>query len=157
MITKYRCERCVSEGHKRDENTQIRYRLRGQNQFKCGLQLLWEFQVCPVFTPPLVTAAKTASKRWRHKCPAWDEGRPRGGRGVSGWTEEGGGGNISIDGCGNDHVNSSNYMLVKECSQRRQGSFIKVVHICSQMHVPGYRKVKKSTRNGKKAKEKIMH
>lgn len=28
----------------------------------------------------------------------------RGGRGVSEWTEEGGGGNVPVDGCGNDRV-----------------------------------------------------
>lgn len=60
----------------------------------------------PCIHPPHWTQqSKTAFLSQRDEGPAWDGGRWGGeGGGFRGRTEEGGDRNISVDGCGNDHV-----------------------------------------------------
>lgn len=59
------------------------------------------------------------------------------------------GGNVSLDGCGNDRVAEVN-VPVKKRSHRRKDSGIQIEYICSQMHLPGLQRGQKQHRKREK-------
>ena len=79
--------------------------------------------MCPAFTHPLDTAAKTAPRSQRDEDINAQHGT-RAGQGVSGRTERGGGGNVLLHGCGNDRVTVVNRraeMHLPVCGQEQRG------------------------------------
>lgn len=83
-------------------------------------------QVCPSFTPPLDTAAETASRSQRDEStnnPAWNEGRQRG-QGMDG-TARRGHRSCRPDECGYDCVTAGKACFFEECSQKGRTSLQK--------------------------------